>query len=235
MNKIIDITFDLETCDVTPSAAPMQLAAVAWDRTRIKADGDPFLRDEAPVSADSPAEALLLLFNRRADLTAAVMDGLSFSQDTIDFWSRQRIEAKREVMGTEPSQRLSPEELWRTFFAWCEAVKGRTGSDHICLWCQGQDFDIPMMKHCATKYGLQMPFNQYSFRDCRTLALEAALTARDRADEIFRHPKTEPYRLLPPMPDYLTGYSHDAAFDCIRSTWSTWHVLLQMKGLTTKE
>lgn len=48
MNKIIDITFDLETCDVTPSAAPMQLAAVVWDRYRTEAIGDPFLRNEAP-------------------------------------------------------------------------------------------------------------------------------------------------------------------------------------------
>lgn len=219
-NKILDITFDLETCDVTPTAAPLQLAAVAWDRTKKDAEGDPFLRDGKQ----------LIAFNMRCDLTEAVMDGLTFSQNTIDFWSRQPRKTQQRVIGTESDIRLSPKELWYAFFDWCDSLKDETDSDHIVLWCQGQDFDIPMMKHCAAKYGLKMPFNQYSFRDCRTLAFEMALTTEDRIDEMFRYPKSAPYDYLPPIPEALQGYSHDALFDCIRSTWSVWHILNKIKN-----
>lgn len=221
-NKILDITFDLETCDVTPTAAPMQLAAVAWDRTRTEADRDPFLR----LGEDFKA---IRMFDFRCDLTEAVMDGLTFSQDTISFWSRQPRETQQRVIGSDTDHRFSPKDLYRQFFDWISDVKEDKEADHVVLWCQGQDFDIPMMKHCVAKYGLQMPFNQYSFRDCRTLAFEVALMQADRTDDIFRHPKSAPYEALPSIPDYLAGYSHDAAFDCIRSTWSVWNIMLRLR------
>lgn len=193
----------------------------AGGRTRTEKDGDPFLRVGDGTT--------IRLFDFRCNLTEAVMDGLTFSQDTIDFWSRQPRETQQRVIGGGEDELFSPRRLYQEFFAWIEDLKQDEEADHVVLWCQGQDFDIPMMKHCAAKYGLKMPFNQYGFRDCRTVAFEMALMDTGRTDEIFRHPKSAPYELLPPIPDALMGYSHDASFDCIRSTWSTWNVMLRMR------
>jgi hypothetical protein len=211
--KILDITFDLETCDVSPSAAPMQLAALAWDREST--DDDPFLRT---------SDGSLMSFDERTDLACAVMDGFTFSQSTIDFWSRQKPEVQAVV--TDPSRpKLSPQQLYERFFQWITDTKQAYGADYIVLWCQGMDFDIAMMKYAADKFKLKLPVNQYGYRDARTVAFEAAVRRGNDVDDLFHRPKAAPYEYLPPLPDTLNGYSHDALFDCIRTTWSTWHLI----------
>ena len=220
--KLLDITFDLETCDVSPSAAPMQLAAIAWNRyVPVDGDADPFMRD---------GDNELHIFDERTDLSFCVMDGYSFSQDTIDFWSRQKPEVQAIVTDTD-RQKLSPRQLYERFFRWITEAKEQYKADHVALWCQGQDFDIPMMKFAASKYGLRMPVSQYSFGDARTLAFSFALKDAERADDVYRRPKVAPYEALPPIPEQLDGYSHDAVYDCIRTTWSTWHLLYRMRLL----
>ena len=224
--QIIDITFDLETCDVSPSAAPLQLAAIAWDRTTrkpisIDTPTDPFLRDKEDHE--------LCIFNERVDLACAVMDGFTFNQDTIDFWARQEPEVQAVVVNGD-RQKLSPQMLYESFFKWLTTMKEMFEADHLVLWCQGQDFDIPMMKYAAMKFGLKIPVNQYSYRDARTIAFEMAATNADRIDEVFSQPKTAPYEFLPPIPDNLMGYSHDAVFDCIRTAWSTWNFLMELSS-----
>ena len=182
------------------------------------------------------------------------MDGLTVSGDTQQWWSRQKDEVRRAVTG-DPRSRLTPRELWQTFFAWTEAVRERTGARHLVLWCQGQDFDIAMMRYQAHRYGLRLPVSQYSLRDCRTLALELALlrdrTPHDAArrcadprpltpDELFSAPSREPYRHLPPLPATAlaaaapfaaagTLQPHEPLYDALRSSWSTWHALRELR------
>ena len=219
--ELLDITFDLETCDVSPSAAPMQLAAVAWDRyAPAEADADPFMRD-----GDE-----LRIFDERTDLSFCVMEGYSFSQDTIDFWARQEPEVQAIVTDTG-RPKLSPRQLYERFFRWILDTKQAFGAEHVALWCQGQDFDIPMMKYAASKYGMKMPVSQYSFSDARTLAFAFALKDPGNADYVYLRPKTAPYEALPPVPEHLGGHSHDAVFDCIRTTWNTWQLLYRMRLL----
>jgi hypothetical protein len=109
------------------------------------------------------------------------------------------------------------------------------------MWCQGQDFDFPILKTIARKFGLKMPVHQHYFRDCRTFVLEAALMLARRksnenggitltADEIMAKPMRA-YDLIPKIEDrWLEGRSqHDALYDCLRSTWSVWQCMNMLK------
>ena len=226
MRDIIDITFDLETADTAVTAAPLQLAAVAWQRHMpVEIGYAPWLTEGGkPVC-----------YNRHADLTQGMMDGLTISADTAAWWSRQSPAVQRAAAGS-PADRLAPRDLWQTFFAWVEAVGRQTGARHTVLWCQGQDFDIAMLRHAARRYGLALPVTQYSFRDARTLALETTLCASHvTADMLFDDPKGAPYEWYPAMPaseaGLTAGAAHDALYDAMRTAWGTWHCLRRISGM----
>jgi len=216
----LDITFDFETCSTAPDAAPMQLAAVAWDRNSTAKH--PFLSETKP-------------FNVGIDLRTCVVKGFSFDQDTIDFWSHQSGTAQQSVTEDEP---WPVDVAYKQFCEWIEAARQERRADTVCLWCQGQDFDFPILKTIARRFGLEMPVHQHYFRDCRTFVLEAALHLTDYRtytlpdgtaltnDAILRNPMRA-YDIIPPMPDELTEgrTKHDATYDCLRSTWSVWQAM----------
>lgn len=214
----LDITFDFETCSTAPDAAPMQMAAVAWDRNAI--GKHPFV-DES--------------FNMGIDLRTCVIKGFSFDQDTVNFWSQQSKAAKQSV---------TEDEAWPVdmvllhFNEWISDIKKRYNLSSVCLWSQGQDFDIPILKTIARKSGLEMPVHRHYFRDCRTFILETALmTAECRTvklpdgtflthDAIMESP-TEAYKLFPELPDDVISNrtKHNAVYDCAQSSWYTWQAM----------
>ena len=221
--KHLDITFDFETCSTAPDAAPMQLAAVAWSRS---AKDNPFLEETFCVGVD---------------LRTCVVAGFSFDQDTIDFWSRQNNTAKSCVLADEP---LPVNDAFRKFFDWVDDVKKKYETETVCLWCQGQDFDFPILKTIARKFFMTMPVHQHYFRDCRTYVLEAALLLTGRAsykyqladgstltpDEIMEKPMRA-YDIIPKLSAKMmeNRTQHDALYDCLRSTWSVWQCMNMLK------
>lgn len=216
--KHIDITFDFETCSTAPDAAPMQLAAVAWDRN---ATGEHPFFDET--------------FNIGIDLRTCVVEGFSFDQETIDFWSRQNGAAKQSVTEDE----CWPVDIaFQRFCEWVETTKERHDTETTCLWCQGQDFDFPILKTIARRFGLKMPAHQHYFRDCRTFVLEAALLLTStgqfpkQADEIMEKPMRA-YDMLPTIPADIVKKrtQHDPLYDCLRSTWSVWQMMKMLKAI----
>ena len=219
--KHIDITFDFETVSTAPDAAPMSLGAIVWMRdTEL----------ESPFTDDS--------FSVGIDLRSCVVEGFSFDLDTIDWWSRQNETAKRSVTEGKCYDVAS------AFFQFCEWIgqmKEKYGADTVCLWCQGQDFDFPILKTISRKIGLPMPAHQHYFRDCRTYVLETALTLAQRKtaedggivltfDEIMAKPMRA-YDIIPKInAEILEGRSqHDALYDCLRSTWSVWNCMKILK------
>lgn len=218
MYRHIDITFDFETVSTAPDAAPMQLAAVAWDRF---SNGDhPFLDAIEP-------------FNVGIDLRWCVMNGFDFDQDTIAFWQRQSIVAKKSVL----SAACYPlDEVLYKFVSWIDAAKKSAGADTVCLWCQGQDFDFPILKTIVRRCGSMMPAHQHYFRDCRTVVLEnvlAAVVSGATTQQPTEHVLTfeqimdkpmRAYDLIPPLPANIVAgrVQHDAVYDCLRSSWSVW-------------
>lgn len=219
--KHIDITFDFETVSTAPDAAPMQLAAVVWNRdTELNT---PFTDDAFSVGID---------------LRTCVVEGFSFDQDTVDWWSRQSETAKQNVMEDEC---YGIDTAFMQFCEWIEQMKQKYGADTVCLWCQGQDFDFPILKTIARKFGLKMPVHQHYFRDCRTYVLEAVMMMVQRktaggscptltADEIMAKPMRA-YDLIPKLSaKTMDGREqHDALYDCLRSTWAVWQCMKLLK------
>lgn len=220
---MIDITFDFETCSTAPDAAPMQLAAIVWNR---------FAEGEHPFMDDT--------FNVGIDLRTCVVEGFAFDQDTVNFWSRQNETAKQNVTETEC---YAVDTTFVQFCEWIENMKKKYEADTVCLWCQGQDFDFPILKNIARKFNLKMPVHQHYFRDCRTYVLEAVLTLLAKnmvtdetnsvhwtPDDIMEKPMRA-YDFIPKISSkWLEGRSqHDALYDCLRSTWSVWQYMKFLK------
>jgi hypothetical protein len=221
--KHIDITFDFETVSTAPDAAPMQLAALVWKRNTDL---------ESPFTDDA--------FCVGIDLRTCAVEGFSFDQDTIDWWSRQNEVAKQNVTEDEC---FGVDTAFQQFCEWIENMKKKHEADTVCLWCQGQDFDFPILKTIARKFGLKMPVHMHYFRDCRTYVLEtvlALLSAGNMTDETHSVHLTIDDVLEKPMRAYdlipkineerLKGRSqHDAFYDCLRSTWSVWQCMKMLK------
>lgn len=223
--KHLDITLDLETCSTAPDAAPMQLAAVVWDRY---ATGEhPFLDDE--------------FFNVGIDLRTCVVEGFSFDQETVDWWNRQNETAKRNV-STDICYPVGT--AFELFCDWFKTIKQRYDSESICLWCQGLDFDIPVLKTIARRFGQTMPAHYHYFRDSRTYMFETALVLATSApslldddhyitpDEIMERP-SRIYGMIPEInKKWVEGRAkHDAVYDCARTSWSVWQFMkLQEKS-----
>jgi hypothetical protein len=220
--KHIDITFDFETCSTAPDAAPMQLAAIVWNR---------FAEGEYPFTEDT--------FDVGIDLRTCVVEGFSFDQDTVNFWSRQNTVAKQNVTETEC---YAVDTAFQQFCEWIEQMKQKYDAGTVCLWCQGQDFDFPILKTIARKFGLKMPVHQHYFRDCRTFVLEAGMMMAQRkiagssgalltADEIMAKPMRA-YDIIPKLSSKMMDgrTQHDALYDCLRSTWAVWKCMKFLLG-----
>lgn len=208
--KHIDITFDFETVSTAPDAAPMQLAAIVWNRdTKL----------DSPFTDDA--------FQVGIDLRTCVVEGFSFDQDTVDWWSRQHNTAKRCVTEEEC---YGVDTAFQQFCEWIAQMKQKYGADTVCLWCQGQDFDFPILKTIARKFGLKMPVHQHYFRDCRTFVLETVFNGQishpTTADEIMEHPMRA-YDFIPKLSSKMMEgrIQHDALYDCLRSTWAVWQCM----------
>lgn len=217
--KHLDITFVLETCSDAPDAAPMCLAAVAWDR--FAAGQRPFLSEEFKVGID---------------LRSCVMKGFDFSMETVLWWSRQSAEAQESVAGEE----CYPIDMaFRLFCDWIKDVRAKYTVGSVCLWCQGSDFDIPVLKHVANRFGLHMPIDRNGFRDCRTYIIEAAQMLADTgripsvspdrdvtADAILADPQRA-FLMAPPFEEQ--GTKCDPVYNAKRSTWAVWHLMSLIK------
>lgn len=82
-----DVTLDLETCALCPTAAVMSIGAVAWDRNQVDT---PFYEEGNVNNAD-------YLYLRHIDLRSQFVNGFTFDQDTANWWASRSKEAKAAV------------------------------------------------------------------------------------------------------------------------------------------
>ncbi len=217
--KILDVTFDYETVALGADAAPMQLAAVAWNR--YSTEQHPFLSES---------------FNHGIDLRDCVMKGLKVDQSTIDWWSNQNACAKASVLHL-PAEYLSA--VIEDFLDWIDTLKETYKADKIFVWCQGMDFDVPMLKHqCKIcSIGIDKRINYQNFCDARSFVLQAWQVMEDDDMSNLRDIYT---KFIPDMskldpkslPGLLRGAAdpHDALYDSMRSSWNVWHTMKKMRG-----
>ena len=235
MEHHLDLTIDFETCSLSANAAVMQVAIVPWLRDK----------DCAPFFNGQPAEH----FVGYVDLRTCVVKGFDFDPKTIEWWSRQSDAAKASVCAELPEP---INDVLKNALDYVRNLMEENKAQSVCLWCQGPDLDIAILRNLCLKFGMKLEdyIPHTSFRDCRTVILEAALIMSERrrcdasspdgvlfpdadlptASQLLVSP-SKAYALYPPLPDlYSHGEEHDAVYDAVRSTWNTWYALKWLRG-----
>lgn len=213
---MLDITIDLETCALCPTAAVMSVGAVAWKRN---GEDTPFfvINDSSNVlDAD-------VVFSAHVDLRSMFLDGFTFDADTAKWWSAQSAKAKEAVLEWDYEDvTCSPiDKVIMDFVVWVEDVKKTTGETDVCLWSQGTDFDVAILRNICYKYNIELPVSHKNFRDHRTFFMEGARTICDIAGIGFDSSRA--YTLVDELDE--PGVPHDPVFDCKRSIYSTWQMM----------
>jgi hypothetical protein len=234
----LDFTIDFETCSLSANAAVMQVAVVPWLRDE---DEDPFCKPQANTGT-WPYEGLSYV--GFVDLRTCVVDGFDFDRDTIKWWSERSDVAKMAVTAghAQPVDVVLVDALKHI-----HDVSQLYAAKSICLWCQGPDVDIAILRNLCTKYDtdLESQIPHTSYRDCRTVILEAALLEAERSkdgkgtrangiampDQLMRAPSLA-YKMFDPLPEaYAEGSeAHDALYDAYMSSWNTWQALRWLRG-----
>lgn len=222
--KHLDITIDFETCAMTANAAVMQVAMVPWLRDN---DADPFSFDDMDI------------YEGCVDLRTCVVDGFDFDPETIKWWSERNLKAKEAVTKGEPK---AVNDVLIGMLNYIRELKEKHALTSIFVWCQGMDFDIAILRNLCRKYGVKLEEDipHTSFRDCRTVILEAALIEASRslngkstrANGIILHEQIlagsyDVYKMFDPLPERYSAGSeaHDALYDALCSSWNTWQAL----------
>lgn len=234
--KHLDFTIDFETCALSANAAVMQVAIVPWRRD---AQDDPFaVADDLGEVTEDESARWPAPYEAYVDLRSCVVEGMDFDPATIDWWSRQSDEAKHAVCQglAEPIADVTVGIL-----DYLRDIVAQYQLDSICLWAHG-DTDISQLRSLCRRFDIDLEdiMPHTSFRDCRTVILEAALIEAERSMagkstraigialpcQIQADPSLA-YDIFPPLPSrYAEGReAHDALYDALRSTWYTWQAL----------
>lgn len=219
---MIDITIDLETCALCPTAAVMSVCAMAWKRNGVNS---PFFVYEEKDDAD-------YLYSRHVDLRSQFVDGFTFDQTTADWWATRSNAAKAALVSDDDVMPCAPiEEVVRDLFAWMKELSESNNGKNIVLWAQGSDFDIAILRNICYKYGIKIPVGYKNFRDHRTFYMEGARMICEQAGSEFDPDKA--MALVEDYKDVADGAEHDPVFDCKRSIYSTWQMMKHLRCLTT--
>jgi hypothetical protein len=174
--KHLDFTIDFETCALTANAAVMQVAIVPWRRD---AQDDPFVLDDTYEATEEAASAWPEPYVAYVDLRSCVVEGMDFDPETISWWSRQSDDAKHAVCKglAEPVADITVGAL-----NYLREIIKQYRLDSICLWCQGMDVDIAILRSLCSRFDIDIEdiVPHTSFRDCRTVILEAAYIKRKK-------------------------------------------------------
>lgn len=184
MKKVVNIAVDIETLSRRSTAAIIGIAA------------KPFSLGNNTVVEGS-------VFNQPVDATSCAMQGLDFDPDTVEWWGKQSEEVKKQFQ--------YPCSLWyalRGLTEFIEGVKRTNEADNVAIWCQGSDFDIPILRNAFVVVNKDraektVPWKHTDVRDARTFIYEGvSLIAPDVEN---------PYSVIPSNPEWA---KHNALSDC---------------------
>lgn len=225
--KHLDFTIDFETCSLSSDAAIMQVAVVPWLRD---ADVEPFM---SKADADP--------FVSYVDLRSCVVEGMDFDPKTVSWWNRQSDDAKRAVCRDLPEPIA---DVLVGVFDFIRRLVKEHSLDSICLWAHGMDVDLAILRSLCRRFDIDLEdiVPHTSFRDCRTVILEAALIEAERSMAgnstrangiaLPHQIQTDPtlaYKIFDPLPSQYDGIQHDAIYDATRSSWYTWQALKTLR------
>ena len=210
----INITFDLETCALCPTAAVMSIGAVAWN---ADAEDNPFTDG---LSGE-------YCFYRHVDLRSSFVDGFTFDVKTSDWWETQNADAKKALLEYDVVPLSPVDSVIEDFFSFIASVQEETSAKEVKLWSQGTDFDIAIIKNICEKYNIEIPVSYKNFRDHRTFFMEGAKIIYDK--DGVELDEDNAYQLIDEYDG--PGEPHNPVFDCKRSIFSTWQMMKRLRGL----
>ena len=213
---MLDITIDFETCSLCPTAAVMSIGAVAWRRDNLYS---PFYNLKG--GKQDPAS----VFSCHIDLRSMFINGFAFDEKTAAWWKAKTDEAKASLLSNDsydlPCRPI--DVAVKDLFEWMQDFKKEQYEQDICLWAQGSDFDIAILRNICYKFGIEVPVHYTNFRDHRTFIYEAARLIYKAKGESFVPIKA--YNLVEDYTNIEKGAEHDPVFDCKRSIYSTWQMM----------
>lgn len=214
----LNITFDLETCALCPTAAVMSIGAVAWNAA---AEDDPF--------TDGLSDGYF--FYRHVDLRSSFIDGLTFDRKTSEWWATQGDDVKKSLLDYDEKPLQSIDSVIEDFFSFIAYVQDETSAMEVKLWSQGTDFDIGILKNICSKYSIEIPVSYKNFRDHRTFFMEGAKIVCGEAGVELDSNKA--YLLVNEYDG--PGEPHNPVYDCKRSIYSTWQMMKHLRSLNLSE
>ena len=219
---MIDITIDFETCSLCPTAAVMSIGAVAWRRDNTAL---PFYNLKG--GKQDPAS----VFSCHIDLRSMFINGFTFDEKTAAWWKAKTDEAKASLLSYDsydlPCRRI--DVAVKDLFEWMQDFKKEQYEQDICLWAQGSDFDIAILRNICYKFGIEVPVHYTNFRDHRTFIYEAARLIYKAKGESYVPSKA--YNLVEDYKNIEKGAEHDPVFDCKRNIYSTWQLMRMLDCL----
>ena len=219
---MLDISIDLETCSLCPTAAVMSIGAVAWRRDNT---ASPFYNLKG--GKQDPAS----VFSCHIDLRSMFINGFAFDEKTAAWWKAKTDEAKASLLSSDsydlPCRPI--DVAVKDLFEWMQDFKKEQDEQDVCLWAQGSDFDIAILRYICCKFGIDVPLPHSGFRDHRTFIYEAARLIYKARGEYYKPSKS--YDLLEDYKNIEQGTEHDPVFDCNRSIYSTWQMMRKLDCL----
>lgn len=135
-----NVMLDLETLDNTPSSVVLSLGAVC--------DADPSNT-----------------FHMHLELEPQTDVGCTISTSTVMWWLGQNETARADQAN---ATRVHPQDALHAFADWLGQFED-TKQNPLLMWGNGASFDVPIVRHEAMKFGVQMPWKFWNERCYRTL------------------------------------------------------------------
>lgn len=139
---------DLETLGTSPTAVIASIAAVWFHPEGVE-----------------EKECVVDTFHAHVELESYKEFGPSFTMDaaTLKFWFNQSSELQKETLVNDNAIPLRSALEQFTAFA----------QKHMCtwtkVWCQGTDFDLPILRNAFKAVAEEVPWNFWQAVDSRTL------------------------------------------------------------------
>lgn len=133
---------DLETMGIRPSSAIVSIGIAYFDEFEI------LDRFYTPIT-----------------LASCIEVGLTTDQSTVDWWSRQSVEAK---IAWQNDQAVPLTDGLKSMQTWMLNHSANNGK-LICPWGNGADFDLVLLKSAFNALGAEPPWMYYNHHCYRTI------------------------------------------------------------------